>query len=337
MKIPLFILLMMTVFLASCNPEETLVIYTDRHYDTDDAVYDAFTVETGIDVEILSASADELIQRIKSEGDNTPADLIFLTDVGRLERAVDENILQPMAPSLLEDVPMRYRHPENLYTGVTKRARVLVYHPDRVDTRELSTYEALADSAMEGRVVLRSSQNVYNQSLFASLLEINGEAAFDAWLEGLQNNLARRPSGNDRDQAKAVFAGDADVAIMNTYYMGKMAFSDDPFEREVAQTLNVFFPNQDTTGTHVNITGLGVVRGADQEAAAEALIAYLLTKNVQNVFASTNYEYPVINRAETHPYIAAWGPFNEQTIDLSTLGDRYQTVSIKVDESRFDQ
>ena len=214
---------------------------------------------------------------------------------------------------------------------------MLVYHPDRVDVSELSTYEALAEPSMANRVVIRSSQNVYNQSLFASLLELQGEAAFDAWLSGLKGNLARRPAGNDRDQAKAVFAGEADVAIMNTYYMGKMAFSDDPFERDIARALEVFFPNQDTTGTHVNITGLGVVKHADNVEAAEALITYLLSENVQNVFASTNYEYPVLESATLHPYIEAWGAFNEQTIPLSRLGDLYPTVSIKVDELRFDQ
>ncbi len=337
MKIALFSLLVMSIFLTGCDDQEALVIYTDRHYETDDAIYDAFTLETGIEVEILSASADELIQRIQSEGVNTPADLLFLTDVGRLERAVDENILAPVDASILSAVPERYRHPDHFYTGVTKRARVLVYHPDRVALSDLSTYEALTDPSMQGRIVLRSSQNVYNQSLFASFIELNGEEAFDSWLLGLKDNLARRPSGNDRDQAKAVFSGEADIAIMNTYYMGKMAFSDDPFEREVAAALEVFFPNQDTTGTHVNITGLGVVKNADNKAAAEALIAYLLSENVQNVFASTNYEYPVIETATVHPYIDAWGTFNEQPINLSTLGDWYQTVSIKVDESRFDQ
>lgn len=337
MKIALLSLLVMSIFLTGCDGQEALVIYTDRHYETDDAIYDAFTLETGIEVEILSASADELIQRIQSEGVNTPADLLFLTDVGRLERAVDENILAPVDESILSAVPDRYRHPEHYYTGVTKRARVFVYHPDRVDPLELSTYEALTDPSMQGRIVLRSSQNVYNQSLFASLIELNGEEAFDAWLSGLKDNLARRPAGNDRDQAKAVFAGEADIAIMNTYYMGKMAFSDDPYEREVAAALDVFFPNQDTTGTHVNITGLGLVRHADNPEAAEALMAYLLSENVQNVFASTNYEYPVIETATVHPYIDAWGNFNEQPINLSTLGDWYQTVSIKVDESRFDQ
>ncbi len=337
MKIALLSLLVMSIFLTGCDGQEALVIYTDRHYETDDAIYDAFTLETGIEVEILSASADELIQRIQSEGVNTPADLLFLTDVGRLERAVDENILAPVDESILSAVPDRYRHPEHYYTGVTKRARVFVYHPDRVDPLELSTYEALTDPSMRGRIVLRSSLNVYNQSLFASLIELNGEEAFDAWLSGLKDNLARRPAGNDRDQAKAVFAGEADIAIMNTYYMGKMAFSDDPYEREVAAALDVFFPNQDTTGTHVNITGLGLVRHADNPEAAEALMAYLLSENVQNVFASTNYEYPVIETATVHPYIDAWGNFNEQPINLSTLGDWYQTVSIKVDESRFDQ
>lgn len=337
MKIILFSALMASIFLTGCDGQDPLVIYTDRHYETDDAIYDAFTLETGIDVEILSASADELIQRIKSEGASTPADLLFLTDVGRLERAVNEDLLAPVDPALLREVPERYRHPEHYYTGVTKRARVFVYHPDRIDPSELSTYEALSDPAMQGRIVLRSSQNVYNQSLFASLIEINGEEAFDAWLLGLKDNLARRPSGNDRDQAKAVFAGEADLAIMNTYYMGKMAFSDDPFEREVANALEVFFPNQATTGTHVNITGLGVVKDAGNVAAAEAMMAYLLSENVQNVFASTNYEYPVLESATVHPYIEAWGSFTEQPINLSVLGDWYQTVSIKVDESRFDQ
>ena len=337
MKILSLFMVTLSLFLAGCQSDDSLVIYTDRHYATDDAVYDAFTEETGIPVEILSASADELIQRIQSEGENTPADVLFLTDIGRLERAVDADILTAMDADIVEAVPSAYYHPDYYYTGVTKRARVLVYHPDRVSASELSTYEALADESWRGRIVLRSSQNVYNQSLFASLIALNGEPAFDAWLNGLQANLARRPSGNDRDQAKAVYAGEADVAIMNTYYMGKMAFSDDPFERAVAEELAVFFPNQETTGTHVNVTGLGLVKASPKQAEASQLIAYLLSPNVQNVFASTNFEYPVVDAADTHPYIAAWGRFSEQPINLSVLGDWYQTVSIKVDESGFDQ
>lgn len=337
MKAFLGLMTLLVLILSGCRDASTIVIYTDRHYASDDAIYDAFEASTNSSVEILSASADELIQRLISEGDNTPADLLFLTDVGRLERAEAANLFQPMDSDLIAAVPGTLKHPESLYTGVTVRARILVYHPDRISANQLSTYEALGEPSFADQIVIRSSQNVYNQSLFASLLAIHGEPAFDAWLLGLKDNLARRPAGNDRDQAKAVFSGEADVAIMNTYYMGKMAFSDNPYEREVAQALDVFFPNQETTGTHVNISGIGLVKASNNQDLAEQLIAYLVSTPVQNVFAATNYEYPVIPGATVHPYIAAWGDFRPQDLPLFELGNWYQKVSIKVDEIGFDQ
>lgn len=324
------------MFVTGCQTDDSLVIYTDRHYDTDQQIFDAFERQSGLEITVFSASADEIIARLISEGENTPADIIWLTDVGRLERAHDAMLFQPISEESLSDIPEKYIENNRHYVGVSKRARVFVYHPDRVNEEELSTYEALIDGSFEGRIVTRSSRNVYNQSLFASLYHLLGEHDFKMWVNALNDQLARTPVGNDRDQAKAVYAGEADVAIMNTYYMGKMYASSDPLEREVARTLEVFFPNQETSGTHVNMTGMGLSKYSSKKDDAEAFLSYVLSVDIQNIIASINFEYPVHPDADIHPFVEAWGPFNEQTFNLSLLGDYYQDVSLIADEIGFE-
>ena len=208
----------------------------------------------------------------------------------------------------------------------------MVYHPDRVEASELSTYEDLADPKWEGRIVVRSSTNIYNQSLVASFLDINGEDDTRTWIEGLVANFARNPEGNDRDQAKAVMAGIADVAIMNTYYMGKMSNSSDPLEVEVANTLEVFFPNQDTTGAHVNISAAGVTKYAPNYDNAVKLIEFLSSETAQNEFSSANYEYPVNPNVEPADLLKSWGDFVAQDINLTVLGENNAQAAIVMDE-----
>ena len=321
--------------LIGCQPVQTstLNLYTDRHYEVDQQLFDAYEEATGITIQVLKMDADALITRLENEGDASPADLIFLTDAGRLGRAKSKGLFQPFDANLLPDnYPKKYTDTDKHWLALTKRARVLVYHPDRMDADSLSTYEALASQDL--RIATRSSSHVYNQSLVASLALLLGEEATKSWLSGLVERFAirdpltqsRQPVGNDRDQAKAVFANQADVAMMNTYYMGRMLTSSDPLEVEVAETLSVFFPNQSTTGTHVNISGIGLSATTPKQEQAEDFIKFLLATSSQRIFADENFEYPILNDMEPHPLLQSWGPFVEQDIDFSAMSMMTETV-----------
>ncbi len=319
------------------NDERALTVYTDRHYDTDQELFDQFTEETGIAVNVVKAGSDELINRLRTEGADTAADVFIVADAGRLHQAKENDLLQAVESDVITaNVPANYRDVDNQWFGLTVRARVIVFHPDRVSEDDLSTYEDLTDPKWNGRVVVRSSANIYNQSLIASFLSINGESATRSFIAGLVANFARTPEGNDRDQAKAVMAGLADVAIMNTYYMGKMANSSDPYEVEVANALRVFFPNQDTTGTHVNISGAAVTKHSDNVAEAVAFIEFLTSPTAQALFAEANYEYPVNPDVDAAELLESWGDFIAQDIPLTDLGTFAQEATILMDEEGWN-
>lgn len=297
-------------------------LYTARHYDVDDELYKKFEEETGIKVNVIKGEADELLERIKREGDATQADLFLTADAGRLHRAKEDGILQSVSSDVLdEQVPANFQDEDQMWYGLTKRARVIMYDKEKVDPSELSTYEALAEDEWAGRVLIRSSENIYNQSLFASLIELNGEEEAKEWAAGMVDNFARDPEGGDRDQAKAIAAGVGDVAIMNTYYYGQMLNSEDPEEVKVAESLGVFFPNQDTTGTHVNVSGAGVVKSSKNKENAIQLLEFLSAPEAQETFASANYEYPVNESVEPTELLQSWGDFKEQDISMSALGE----------------
>ncbi|OED33771.1 Fe(3+) ABC transporter substrate-binding protein [Planococcus maritimus] len=297
-------------------------LYTARHYDVDDELYKKFEEETGIKVNVIKGEADELLERIKREGDATQADLFLTADAGRLHRAKEDGILQSVSSDVLdEQVPANFQDEDQMWYGLTKRARVIMYDKEKVDPSELSTYEALAEDEWAGRVLIRSSENIYNQSLFASLIELNGEEEAKEWAAGMVDNFARDPEGGDRDQAKAIAAGVGDVAIMNTYYYGQMLNSEDPEEVKVAESLGVFFPNQDTTGTHVNVSGAGVVKSSKNQENAIQLLEFLSAPEAQETFASANYEYPVNESVEPTELLQSWGDFKEQDISMSALGE----------------
>lgn len=301
--------------------EKVVNLYTDRHYDSDDAIYAAFTEETGIKVNIVKGKSDELIERLKTEGEDTEADLFITADVGRLYRAQEAGLLQMTDSSVLEsNIPENLREPEGYWFGLTKRARVIVYAKDRVDVSELSTYEALTDAKWKGRLLVRGSDSVYNQTLVASLIELEGSEKAKEWAEGVVANLARDPKGGDRDQAKAIAAGEGDIAIMNTYYLGLMLTSSDPEEVKVAEGLGVFFPDQDGNGTHINISGGGVVKGANNADNAVKLLEFLSGAKAQSSYAQTNFEFPVLEGAESSEFLISLGEFKAQEISLSSLG-----------------
>ncbi len=338
-KFALTMLLGLVVFSASActlgvdSDGESITIYSERHYDTDQILFDRFEDQTGITVNVIDGDADPLINRLENEGEDTSADVLLIADAGRLHRAKDKNLLQSVeSETLSNNIPSNYRDSDNYWFGLTKRARVLVYHPDRVDESALSTYEALTEPEFEGRVVTRTSANIYNQSLMASFIEIMGQDDAKAWAEGLVNNFARQPAGNDRDQAKYVVEGNADIAIMNTYYIGRMMNSSDAFEQEVADTVEVFFPNQETTGTHVNVSAAGVTRYSSNPEAATQFIEFLSNEESQSSFANANYEFPVNEHVEPHDLLKSWGDFKAQAINLSVLGENSQRAATIMDE-----
>jgi iron(III) transport system substrate-binding protein len=299
-------------------------LYSSRHYDTDQALYDGFTELTGARVNLIEAEADELIERIKAEGANSPADVLLTVDAGRLWRAQQEGLLQPVTSDILaERVPENLRDPDGHWFGFSQRARVLVYARDRVDPAQLSTYEALSDPAWDDAVLVRSSSNVYNQSLVGALIAEHGEAAIEEWARGIVANMARPPEGGDTDQIKAVAAGEGDVAIANHYYYMRLLNSDDAADQEVAEATAVFFPNQgpDERGVHVNISGGGVVATAPHPEAALAFLEYLTSPLAQEEFALGNYEYPAVAGVPLDPALETLGPFTADPLNAAVYGE----------------
>ncbi len=297
-------------------------LYSARHYETDRLLYEGFTKKTGIQVNVVSGKAPELIERIRREGESTPADVFITVDGGVLNTAKKTGILQPMPSGIFfQEVPTYLRDKDNYWVGLTTRARVIVYSKERVKPEKLSTYENLADPEWKGRVLVRSSADLYDQSLLASLIVVDGYEGAEKWAAGIVANMARMPRGNDRAQAKAIAAGVGDVAIMNTYYIGQMLHSKDPEEVRVAQSVGVFFPNQETTGTHINISGAGLTKYGKNRENALKLIEYLVSAPVQEAFSAGNYEYPVNPKAKKHILLDQWGTFKTQKIDFSLLGE----------------
>ena len=304
------------------NEEKVVNVYTSRHYDADKELYEIFTEETGIKVNVVEGKDDELIERLDREGEDTEADVLIVADAGRLHRAKSQDLLQSIESEVLNNnIPENLRDKDNEWYGLTKRGRVIVYSKDRVNPSELSTYEDLTNPKWNGKILVRSSSNTYNQSLLASFIEINGEDKAKEWAKGLVDNMAREPKGNDRDQAKAVVAGEGDIAIMNTYYLGKLLNSSDPEEVKVGEQVSVFFPNQDTTGTHINVSGGGVTKEAKNKENAVKFIEFLSNEKAQSVFANANYEYPVNPNVEPSDLLKSWGEFKTQDISLNKLGE----------------
>ncbi|MDA0269185.1 MAG: Fe(3+) ABC transporter substrate-binding protein [Cyanobacteria bacterium] len=324
---------------ATQSQEEAGVVnvYSARHYDTDEDLYERFSEQTGIEVNVIEGESDELLERIQAEGENSAADVVITVDAGRLWRAEEAGILQPVDSEILnERVPENLRQPDGLWFGLTKRARVLVYNVDTVDPSELSTYEALAEPEWKGRVCIRSSGNIYNQSLLGSMIETDGVEATEAWAKGLVANLARQPDGGDTDQIKAVAAGQCDVAIANHYYWARLAKSDDAADQEVVGKTAVFFPNQDDRGTHVNISGAGVAANSPNRDNAIAFLEFLTSPEAQAVFAEGNNEYPVVEGVEIEPIVAELGTFKVDEVNVSSYGSHNAEVVQIVDRAGWE-
>ena len=314
--------------LTSAFADEVVNVYSARHYDTDMAMYERFTEETGIKVNLIEGSSDALIERIKSEGQFSPADMLITVDAGRLWRAEKEGIFQPVDSAVLsERIPAHLRHPEGEWFGLSKRARVIAHKKDMVLPAGFDTYEALADEAFRGQVCMRSSGNIYNLSLMASLIDAHGAEAAEAWAKGVVANFARTPQSNDTGQLKAVASGECTITVANTYYLGRLMASTKPEDKALMANLEIVFPNQDGRGTHVNISGAGVTKYAPNRENAIRFLEYLTSDFAQRLFAEGNNEYP-ISGPTTGP-VAALGEFKRDDLNVSVLGEN-QKEAVKV-------
>lgn len=329
----------MLVFAGGCGRSEgateqgsdpgVVNVYTARHYDTDDALYARFTEVTGIRVNLIEADADQLIARIEREGDLSPADVLIVVDAARLHRAEAKSVFSPVASEQLDQlIPTARRHPDGLWFGLTERVRVIVASNDRVSEDAPNSYEDLADPRWQGRLLVRSSSNVYNQSLVAGMIESIGAEATQAWCEGVVANFARTPQGGDTDQIRAVAAGVGDLALVNHYYLARM-LAGDGADLEAASGVRVIFPNQGGRGAHVNICGAGVVRSAPNRANAIALLEFLADDEAQAALAAGNFEYPVKEGVTIVPIVEDFGAFEAEGINVSTLG-RHNAEAVRV-------
>ncbi len=311
--------------------DKVLNLYSSRHYQSDEALYEAFTRQTGIRVNRIEAGEDALIERIRNEGARSPADVLITVDAGRLWRAEQLGLFQPVRSALLERrVPASFREPGGHWFGFSMRARVIAYHKARVQPAEVATYAALAEPKWKGRICVRSSSNIYNLSLMGALIEHLGAAQAEGWARAVRANLARDPKGGDTDQIKGVAAGECDVAIANHYYYARLAGSAKADERAVAEKVGIVFPDQAGRGTHVNISGAGVLKHAPHRDAAVKFLEYLASDDAQRYFADGNNEWPVVASVRVNnPVLAALGAFKYDPLNVAVLG-RNQPESQKL-------
>lgn len=319
------------VALPASAQERVLNVYSSRHYQTDEALYGNFTKQTGIRINRIEASDDALIERLRSEGERSPADVIITVDAGRLWRAEQLGLFQPVKSAVLESrIPASLRDPEGRWFGFSLRARVIAYAKDRVKPEEIRNYEDLADPRWKGRVCMRSSTNVYNLSLMGAMIEHLGAEKAEAWAKAVRANLAQEPKGGDTDQLKNVAAGACDVTVSNQYYYARLARSQKPDDKRVAERIGIVFPNQKSWGTHVNISGAGVAKNAPHRDAAVRFLEYLASDGAQRYFADGNNEWPVVAGVKVdNPVLAAFGEFKRDSLNVAVLG-RNQPDSQKI-------
>lgn len=321
LAVPFTAVLVGAAFATSVSANE-VNLYSARHYDSDQALYDAFTASTGIEVNVLEGDSDQLVERIQREGEASPADIMMTVDAGRLWRAEEEGILEGIESDVLaERLPEEMRHPEGKWFGFSQRVRAIFYNRENFDPSEIASYEDLADPRFAGDICIRSSNNIYNQSLLASLIEHHGEEGAEEWAQGVVDNFARQPEGGDTDQIKGVASGECDLAVANHYYYVRLLKSDSEADREVADKVGIIFPNQNGRGTHVNVGGAGVVKGAPHRENAIRFLEFLASDEAQEVFASGNYEFPVVEGVKMDPELESWGDFKKDNLNVSILGE----------------
>ena len=305
-------------------------VYSQRHYDSDKILLKQFEEKTGIKVNVVTAKAEELVAKLAIEGANTPADILITADIGNLYQAKEKNLLQPIESKILdENIPSHLRDNDKEWFALTKRARVFVYNPLKVNPADLSDYFSITDAKFKGRVVTRSSTAAYNKSLLASIIANHWEEKALEFSKGLVNNFPYNPKGGDRDQIRAVAAGDADIAIVNTYYLGVMLNSEDKKDAQIAKSLKIFFPAQATTGTHMNISGAGVTHYSKNKENAIKLIEFLSSIEAQEIFAEANQEFPANPKAKSSATVTSWGTFKEDNIQLNEVG-KYNKEAVEI-------
>ncbi len=316
---------------------QTVNIYSTRQDDLIAPVLDAFTAATGIDTEVLFLKKG-LVDRVVAEGAGSPADVLLTTDIGGLISFVNEGVTQAVSSEVIAaNIPARFRDDENQWFGLTMRGRVVYASVDRTDIDSI-TYEELADPKWQGKICTRSGQHGYNIALFASMIDELGEAAATAWLEGLRDNLARKPEGNDRAQAKGIYSGECDLGIGNTYYVGLMETNEkEPEQKEWRKSLKVIFPNNQGRGTHVNVSGMAMARHAPNPAEAIALMEFLTTAEAQSIYAEQVFEYPVLQAAQVSDTVASFGDINPDSRDLNVIGNLRGRASELVDVVGYNQ
>lgn len=309
-------------FAISCSSADEVNVYSARHYDTDLELYDRFTEEKGIEVNLIEGGSDELIERINSEGVNSPADVLITVDAGRLWRAKEAGVLQQhRSDELNRVVPEQLRDLDDMWVGLSKRVRGIIYHKDRVEPDELEGYWDLTDEKWEGRICIRSSNNIYNQSLVASLIETHGVEDTEEWAAGLVANFARDPQGGDTDQIRAVAAGECDIAVANHYYLARLMNSDDSEDQDVANAVDIHFPGEEDGGTHVNISGAGVAANSPNREHAVAFLEYLATEEAQELYAVANNEFPIVDGMMLPEVLQSFGTFESDAVNVTSYGE----------------
>jgi iron(III) transport system substrate-binding protein len=311
--------------------DKVLNLYTARHYQTDEALYTGFTRQTGIQVNRIEGGEDALLERIKSEGANSPADVFITTDIGRIWRAEQAGVFaQVKSPVLDNRIASAYRDPEGRWFGFSARARLIVYNKAAVKPGDVRNYEDLADPRWKGQVCVRSSSHPYMLSLVASMVAHLGEPKAEAWVKGLTANLARAPKGGDTDQIRAAALGECALAVTNQYYLVRMMRSAKPEDRKLAAALGVVWPNQENRGTHMNISGGGMLRNAPHKEAAVRFLEYLASDEAQAYFADGNNEWPVVASVKMkNPELDALGKFKADSLNVSVLG-KHQAVAQRI-------
>lgn len=301
---------------------EEVNLYSSRHYQTDEALYENFTKQTGIKINRIDGKGDALIERIRSEGANSPADILITVDVGRLWRADQAGLFQSVRSKLLEQrVPAELRHPDGHWFGFSSRARLIFTNKDAVKPGQITRYEDLTDPKWRDRVCIRSSSNIYNQSLLGSIISAHGDSGAEDWAKGVVANFARDPKGGDTDQLRSVAAGECDVGVANSYYYVRLLTSKKPKDRETASKIAVVFPNQADRGTHINVSGAGLLKNAPNRAAAIKFLEYLASEEAQRYFADGNNEYPVVEGMAPNSALQGLGSFKADTLNVAIYGE----------------
>jgi len=342
MKINKFLLLALLivpitlVFLTNTNEEvqnEEVNIYTSRHYDADNLLYEQFTKKTGIKVNIISGKGSALVERLKAEGINSPGDVFFTVDAGNLANFQKQGFLQSIQSEIIkQSVPVELRGENDEWVAVAKRARVIFYNPELVSEGEIKdiNYEDLASDVWKNGVAIRSSSNMYNQSLVSSLISNLGIDETEKWAKGLVSNFARKPQGNDRSQIMAVANKEASIAIANTYYIGIMLSGKGGKEQlNAAQKVKIVFPNQNNRGTHINVSGGGVLKHSPNRENAEKFLEFLLSEEAQVHIVNNTFEYPVLESVKPHPIIESFGDFKMDKTSIADFG-KYNPEAVKL-------